>query len=318
MKTPIMAILLIGLLSVISRPATVHAGQISESYPTAILPFKVHGQRLSGYGQKVSNVLFATLAANPAIELVDREEIDKLIDEAELNLSGMVSSRQAIQIGHLTGARVLVTGSLFELDDNLIIVAKIVGTETSRVFGERVQGKVSDDLMRLVEALSEKVAADIVNNADKLVVKGVSRKDRLAALRNRFGTKDRASVAIDITERHIGRASIDPAAETEMAIFFKDVGYKVLDTGTASARNADILIKGEGFSEFAMRHGNIISVKARLEVKAIDRKTAEVLAVDRQMEVEVDVTEQIAAKKALQNAAAAIAERMIQELVRLE
>ena len=65
-----------------------------------------------------------------------------------------------------------------------------------------------------------------------------------------------------------------------------------------------------------MRRGNLVSVKARVELKAVDRKTGQVLAVDRETAVEVDLTEQIAGKKALQTAAAAIAERLLPKLVK--
>jgi hypothetical protein len=47
----------------------------------------------------------------------------------------------------------------------------------------------------------------------------------------------------------------------------------------------------------------------------VDRRTDEVIAIDRQVAVEVDLTEQIAGKKALQKAAAAIAERLLPKLV---
>jgi hypothetical protein len=50
-----------------------------------------------------------------------------------------------------------------------------------------------------------------------------------------------------------------------------------------------VLLSGEGFSEFASRHGNLISVKARLELKAVDRQTARILAIDRQTSVAVDL-----------------------------
>jgi hypothetical protein len=57
-------------------------------------------------------------------------------------------------------------------------------------------------------------------------------------------------------------------------------------------------------------------VKARLEVKAIDRASGEVIAVERQTRVAVDLSEQIAAKTALQEAAADIAERLLPKLVK--
>ena len=62
-------------------------------------------------------------------------------------------------------------------------------------------------------------------------------------------------------------------------------------------------VTGEAFSEFAGRHGDLVSVKARVEVKAVDRKTGKVLAVDRQTAVAVDLAEQVAGKTALQEAA---------------
>jgi hypothetical protein len=78
---------------------------------------------------------------------------------------------------------------------------------------------------------------------------------------------------------------------------------------------ADVLLTGEAFSEYASRHGNLILVKARLELKAVARQTARVLAIDRQTAVAVDLTEQLAGKTALQEAAASLAERLLPKLV---
>ncbi len=71
--------------------------------------------------------------------------------------------------------------------------------------------------------------------------------------------------------------------------------------------------QGDG-TQFASRHGNLISVKARLELKAVDNKTSRVLAIDRQTSVTVDLTEQLAGKAALQEAAAQLAERLLPKL----
>jgi hypothetical protein len=80
-------------------------------------------------------------------------------------------------------------------------------------------------------------------------------------------------------------------------------------------RPAPVKLIGEGISEFASRIGDLVSVKARLEVKAIDPVNGQVIAVERQTVVMVDATEQIAAKNALQRAAAMIAERLLPKLV---
>ncbi|MEI6149598.1 MAG: CsgG/HfaB family protein [bacterium] len=291
------------------------AADLPAVYPTAIFAFEERGAGVKDYGAKVSDILFAKLVADPNLVLVDRQDLKKTLDEHELNLSGMVTPDQAVKVGKLTGAKILVTGSIIEADKTLYVVAKIIGTETSRVLGESVKGRTSDEIGPLVEQLAKQVGENIAKNADKLVAKGVKIEDRIAALNKAMGDAKRPTVMVRISERHVGQPTIDPAAQTEMSLFCKETGFEVIDA-KAGDKKADILIEGEGFSEFAMRRGNIVSVKARVEIKAIDRQTDKVIAIDRQTTVEVDLTEQVAAKKALQEAAAAIAERMLPKLVK--
>ncbi len=320
MKTNAVITLLTGLLLVATTGLAQKVEEkkkqgIPKIYPTAIFEFAERGSGVKGYGSKVSDILFASLVVDPNLMLVDRTEMAKLLKEHELNMSGMVTPGQAVQVGQLTGARILVTGSIIEADKTLYIVAKMIGTETSRVLGESVKGKISDEIAPLVEELAGKVASMIKKQSRKLVAKEIKTEDRIAALKKTLGDAKRPSVMVTVEERHVGDVVIDPAIETELSMFCRDTGFDVIDTSATKAK-ADILIKGEGFSEFAMRRGNIVSVKARLEIKAIDRDTDEVIAIDRQTAVEVDLTEQIAGKKALQKAAADIAERMLPKLVK--
>lgn len=291
-----------------AKPATV--------YPAAILAFEERGAGAKEMGAKVTDILFAKLATRDELHLVDREDLKKTLAEQELSLSGAVKPGEANKIGQLTGAKILVTGSVIHADKRLYLVAKVIGTETSRVVGASVDGKVGDELAPLVEKLAEKVGAVIGKQSDKLVAKVVAKADRLAALRGKLKKGKRPVVMIRVSERHVGQPTADPAAQTEIGLFAKETGFELIDPDEGLKSKADVLITGEGISEFAGRHGGLVSVKSRVELKAVDRKTDKVIAVDRQTAVAVDSTEQLAGKAALQQAAAALAERVLPKLVR--
>ena len=314
LRVALLALLFGGLLSEFGAGQAA-AREPPTVYPVALFAFQERGSGVEGYGEKVSDVLFASLATEEKIYLVDRADIDKLLDEQELNLSGIVAPDRATQVGHLTGAKILVTGSVIEVGNSLYVVAKIIGTETSRVLGQSVKGKTSDDLSPLVGQLAKKVATTITTEADKLVAKEEKREDRIKALKDKIGKAKRPAVLVRVTERHVGQTTMDPAAQIELMLCCTETGFEVIDPEKGPADQADVIITGEGISEFATRQGNLISVKARLELKATDRATAKVLAADRQVTVAVDLTEQIAGKSALQQAALDIAVRMLPKVV---
>jgi TolB-like protein len=284
-------------------------------YPAALFPFEERGAGVRDYGAKIADLLFANLVVRPELMLVDRTDLKKVLEELELNISGAVKPGEANRIGQMSGAKILVSGSVIQVDKKMFLVARVVGTETSRILGASVSGNSTDELAPLVDKLADKVAEVITKNADQLVAKAVSKKDRLAELKKQITAKKLPAVFIKISERHIGQPVPDPAAQTEMMKFCQELGFTVIDPENGIEGQADILISGEGFSELATRKGNLIAVKARVELKAVDRKTGKVLVADRQTALVVDLTEQIAGKAALEQAAADLAERVLPKLV---
>lgn len=283
--------------------------------PVAVFPFAERGNDVKDLGRQAADLMFANLAADADIYLVERDDAQKVFDELELNASGIVRRDQAAVVGQLTGAKILVTGTVLMAGGNLYVIAKVIGTETSRVLGASAKGDSDDALDDLVKELAGTVAATINKRAGDLVAKRLTRDDRIAALNKALGKGKRPAVFIAVSERHVGQAVADPAAQTELALFCKETGFKVIDADQGDKRDADVLLVGEGFSEFAARHGNLVSVKARVEIKAVNPKSGEVLAVDRQTTVGVDLTEMVAGKTALQEAAARIAERLLPKIV---
>ena len=307
--------LLAGLVLLASSLSALAKDKAPTVYPVALLPFQERGTEVKGYGNKVTDLMFANLAANPDLYLVEREDLQKVLDELKLNLSGLVKPGEAVQVGQLTGAKILVTGSVIQVDKSIYVVAKIIGTETSRVLGASVKGDVAGNLAPLVDELAGEVGKRIKNRAKQLVAKQLTRDDRVAALRKRIGGKRLPTVVVNVGERHVGQATVDPAAQTELTLLLTETGFTVIDPEEGKPAEAEVLLRGEGISEFAGRMGELASVKARLELKALDPGSGRVLAVDRQTAVVVDLTEQLAGKAALQEAAARIADRLLPKIV---
>ncbi len=202
--------------------------KMPQVYPAAVLPFQERGRDTKDQGSKVTDLLFAKLSVDPALTLVDREDIRKVLAEHELNLTGLVNSEQAIKVGQLTGAKLLITGSVLQVDNSVYLIAKIIGTETSRVVGAPVKGSVRDDLGKLVEDLSQEIVKTVTKRADDLVAKPVSKEDRIAALKKKLGDGKRPALSVHIPERHgspVVLVLIDPAAETEISLFAKEAGF---------------------------------------------------------------------------------------------
>ena len=308
------------VLAAIIFPSTLLADSAEREertvYPTAILDFSERGKASEDLGTQVSELLFVNLVARTELVLVDRKDFQKALSEQELGLSGMVKPDEAATVGRLTGAKLLITGSILDVGESRYLVAKIIGTETSRALGASVKGKKGDQIDTLVEALADKVADTIAKRGAEIVPKPLQTKDYAAAIRQKVGKAAQPLLSIRISESHVGQMIVDPAAETELTLLANQTGFPVVDPKESNAPRPAIKITGEAFSQFATRRGDLTAVKARLEVKAVDVETGKVLCADRQVAIAVDLAEQIAAKTALQQAAAELAERLLPKLAR--
>jgi hypothetical protein len=163
--------------------------------------------------------------------------------------------------------------------------------------------------------MAARIAKIVADKADTLVAKVEKPEDLIGRLQPQVQGKKLPTVSITIAERHIGTATIDPAAETEVGFILQKLGFAVTDKKDTTAK-ADIEITGEAFSEFGMRKGNLVSCKGRVELKATDKATGRVLFIDRQTTVAVDLSEHLAGKTALQDAAAKLTERLLPALLK--
>jgi len=123
------------------------------------------------------------------------------------------------------------------------------------------------------------------------------------------------TVSVTITEHDYTQETIDPAAETELTLLLQQLGFKVVQPGQGQ-KSADIAISGEAFSEIGSFHGNLVSGRARIEMKMTRAATQDLIAADRETQIAMAVGARTAGKDALQKAADKLIERLLPKLVK--
>jgi hypothetical protein len=286
-----------------------------EPLATAVLDFQSSDESMSKQGAEIATLLEADLSTSENALMVEREEIDKILSEQELGASGLVSADTAAKIGVLTGAQVLVTGRLFAVGNQYMVVAKIISTETSRVYG--VTATLSDlsNLPQAAQELSGKIDGVLTSRRDVLVVRQETPDQRLQRLRGILGQRPLPSVMVSIAETDYTQPSIDPAAQTEIKMDLQALGFPVIDSDQIH-KKADLTITGEAFSEMGARHGNLISSRGRIELKVTRSSSGELLWTDRETQIAIDIGNRTAGKESLEKAADKLVERLLPKLTK--
>lgn len=284
--------------------------------PMAVFDFQATDRSLEKKGGEVATLLNARLSVLPDVFLVERQEIEKILGEQEAGISGAITADTAAKVGALVGAKVLVTGRVFEAGGKVYVVAKIMSAETGRVYGELVTAKDFDAIDPAVTELAGKIAALAQKQAATMVAKVEDPAARIERLRKLTAGKTLPAIYVTVAEQHLARPVIDPAVQTEMMIVLKEVGFPVVTAEEAATRADAVVISGEAFSELGMRRGNLVSCRSRVEIKVTQAATKTLLHVDRQTDVAIDIAEHIAGKKALENAALKLVERLVPQLVK--
>ncbi len=153
-------------LALIAAPALAQ----DDTRPTvAVLPFVnsaigASNAELAPLSKGIADLLLTEMAQNTGIRVVERENIQKLIEEQNLGRDGRVDDATAARIGKLLGAKHMVTGSFItDRSGTMVITLKSVDTETGRIeWTHRDQDK-TDNFLSLVYKI-----AGVANSGLKL------------------------------------------------------------------------------------------------------------------------------------------------------
>ncbi|MGA2141288.1 MAG: CsgG/HfaB family protein [Brevinematales bacterium] len=95
-------------------------------------------------GKGLADLLTTDIAQSADVIVVERQQLDKILEEQKLSLSGLADEHSAVEVGRLLNATKLVAGSYIVQDSLIRIDAKIIDTTTGRLESVKAAGDIGD------------------------------------------------------------------------------------------------------------------------------------------------------------------------------
>ncbi|OHD57522.1 MAG: hypothetical protein A2014_04740 [Spirochaetes bacterium GWF1_49_6] len=81
----------------------------------------------------IADMLISDISESSEIEVVERENLQKIIEEQKLSLAGLVDEDQAIKIGQMLNAKKMIYGAFVISGNDVRIDGKITDTESGKI-----------------------------------------------------------------------------------------------------------------------------------------------------------------------------------------
>ena len=112
-------------------------------------------------GKIVSEMLTTSFVNSESFKIIEREQLKKVIKEFQLSQSGIIDTSYAKQIGKITGADAIVTGSVIKIGNDLRLDARIIDVESGIILtAEKSEGEVE---IKSIGMMTDRIVTDLVN-----------------------------------------------------------------------------------------------------------------------------------------------------------
>ncbi|MFT7520471.1 MAG: TolB-like protein [Kiritimatiellia bacterium] len=191
----------------------------------AVLYFKNQGNPdLEPLKVGLAQMLITDLQQTHGLKVVERSQLQSVMDELALGHSGTVDKKTAAKLGNLLGAEWLLMGGYFELAGTLRIDARLVNVETGEILHAQGRHGTTPEFMALEQQLAEAFQLDLAGRTGGTPVSVVP-ADGLPTPVVPSGTRSTPGEANGIV-RHNTNAVAAAVAYSEGLIFLdnKDAG----------------------------------------------------------------------------------------------
>ncbi len=152
-----LAAFIIGLLVIWSATA-LSLAQKRPRERVAVLTFKAIGAPAE-MGEAVAEILRTELVDVGKFELVERGQIEALIREQKLQMKDLFDAKTAVEIGRLSGAKLVVIGSIVKLGNTYTLNSRFIDVATGVVqIGKNIRGNSENEISIMCRQLAYIIA----------------------------------------------------------------------------------------------------------------------------------------------------------------
>ena len=162
MRTRMLAALGIAATAMTTTPAAAQEA-VEDTRPTVAVMYFTNGAigaahvELEPLRKGIADMLVTELSGNPRIRVVERDQLQKLLDEQNLSRTDNIDPATAVKLGRVLGAGHMIFGTyVTDFKNNMRLDVRAVDVETSRiVYAETVTDK-TDNFMAMISRIAEK------------------------------------------------------------------------------------------------------------------------------------------------------------------
>jgi TolB-like protein len=132
----------------------------------AVFPFANGGsfgqskENFDALERGIAGMMISELAQNPAARVVEREQVQRLLDEQNLGAQGRVDAQTAAKVGKLVGARYVILGNFIDFYGDFRVDVRLVNTETSEIVKTESDRQQREHLFDIIRNVSTQLMKD--------------------------------------------------------------------------------------------------------------------------------------------------------------
>jgi preprotein translocase subunit SecD len=137
--------------------------------------------RNDSLAKALTETIMVHLVKGDVVQLVERSQIKKIVEEQALGLTGLIDTKWASDVGKMLAARFLVIGMLSRVEKRWIVTTRLLEVETGRIITAEIleantQAGILQQSKNTADAILQKIAGETDRSKKSVLVFSVQPK----------------------------------------------------------------------------------------------------------------------------------------------